>query len=1744
MNKHLFKIILVFVLVTAVPILAQNADAQGNEPAVTLDKTVFEANGDNETLLHIKKPGRYSIQVKSKQGTRVTIVDRMAGPYKYAGTAGRKDGRIDLLLDTGTYKIRLKSHRNGSGKAELNVFPFKYVDPVPRVENLPFIPDLELLTGSLRDLQQKAFWIHIKKRQVLRLELLGRNLRDARLWRDGTWLEEVQPKMTTYEPVPGRPMTHAEFHHDMNPGLYLLTCYGGPAHQWTKETKEHPFYLRMGIPQLGINGQRLLEVSPFGRDTFFISGKTNFFQLVREEKKPAQLTVTPWGNTKSRYSTPWRSASITKKSRDPWCIIGGSAHSKGQWVTITAPPGDKLELDHFEQKYYHYLGKGEGRYWISSIHSAEGRDAVDVTAVLTHPTINTPVKAEVITITPNDAMIRRVNLLGQITVYLFIREEGTYVIDENPKAGAKGSYQLKPFMTSYPRGFKAPPFQDAATDFELTAGYYVLTVNPKSRGILHFALHKKANALSRTIKSIFSKTPGSLKKEPDPASWSLLWPEVKLKSQYRKVYTLYLNQRAGVDSGIICRSLPLDLREPLPVTLAPGKSVMIKVRHDKKMKVNVTGGKYSLKVDNTAHQDTPELSAGFHHLELVNNDSKTRLFNVKAETVIPYTPPPPPVLKKIEDIFPILTVKKPLFRNFDYEERKQFLLQVQSPALYRLETTGRMATSITVRTRTTTSLFNAGQNGIGRNALVQQYLKSGDYLINVQTMGRSKGRAGIFLRRTELEDITGLSDGAVKRCTLPADAAVRYRVEIEKPGYYHIQTNSLGKPLTHRLEDADGWPLIPPGQKGTINYYFPTGRYFYYSLPRPVTSRRVTSLRQILDKREISGKGPHILHLNESLENIWMEDDQRSPDMYRTEITAPIFAKLSVSDGMQVKVVSQKGEELAVTVKGKWEGHLPAGTHDLVVTAVDKNNRLPYTIHLMTGDLIPGLTQTVRGLPVKLRVCLAEDALVDITSFGDVDVAAILWNETEKTRIAAVDDIPHDWNFRISRNLKAGLYLLQIDKADTGTGSGNIDVRMQTRKELVTEAQTVPFSVKKTINADVLKIPFTTGQEETLLQVKVLEGKSGTPLNMALLRGDKLLAQGTGQIYIPLPGQKDYTLLAWADEQAVGETGIDAAALKLRDVQITGTGRTVPTRPAARLIDETGLSFRFKTPRGKAPAFYYSPLLERPCLPVTGAVESTANNRGWLVSAGKQKQVRLDTFEVRSGHGADVTLSDVPLAFSIHQQQEAPMLLEVKSVGALMGSAVFPANGVPGNVFIRSGMLAAPSLTLAGIPGGGRYVTHTWSTAPTPPVVSEKERFDTGERVGLILTPYPKEIQKDFRSVASVEAEVPSGESVWLQLKDEPQLLDMTLARGLVAFSWYKGRAVDMAAALDKNRQEKITVKGEVLYVVNTGEQPARFRAEKRGIPAAGSTVLHLETGFEKVFPTAGTLQIQLPEIPRGNKLFVAGSRIDTRLWGTDGKIYRGIPVKQPKNFDMESYQTNGGFLEIGYQPGLVKIWIAPETNTGGAFMGNIAAAEKAAFHAGMGSLKQRLQVWQFTMDNPGYISVETLTPTAMALVSGEKILYISTAAFRTGHQLSYYLSAGTYRLFTRPLPGIVGTAGSLTLKTITPVLLDEEKEISTQLIRPGEIQVFRFTVKEKGKVGVGLNTESDHLDAQLFDENSRLMGTGPLVLKKLPPGTYLLVVRTRDVPVQYRPVILGTKGSREGVPDDVVQKYKKEADQ
>ena len=1076
-----------------------------------LEQTKFTAAGANETLLRITAPGRYSIQAQSPQGTSLELVDRMAGPLFSAGAAGETDGRIDVLLDEGTYKIRLQSHQAGQGELTVAAFAFEEVQPGKQLEDLPLLENLQFVSGTLGDLQQQSFWIAVKERQIFRLEALGRNLKDCRLWLDGKWLVEATPALAAYEPTPGQPMTSAEFFYDLNPGLYLFTCYGGEALKWAKDSQETPLYVRLGVPELGANGQRMLTISPFGRDAFVIPGDTNFFELSRKDKKETSLQVGAWDEKGSRYAQT-RQAAINKESRDPWCkLTAGNAGGK-QVVTVQGNPGDRVVLKYFVSRTrYDFPKQTPNEYWISNQASSEAADALDATAVL-FPVLPNSARfrveqAQALELGGKSPLTRKVNLLGEMFVFLNVLEEGKYVVTEDPAAGAKGTYQIAPLLFSKPKDYTPPPYVRPGAEIPLKKGFYMLSIKPEAQGILAFVVKKKAlpsptpSPQGRGTETPLPAPEPAQAETPLPAKeisgeaarilrQRLLWPHVRLETSDN--YVLLSNTRPEVVSGFIVRPLPLDLSDPLPVTLLPDEQVPLTVEIQQKSKIiieNDQGASFEVSGYIQPIAADSVLEPGKYTLTLKNTSSQATLFSVKTVADVGPTLTKAEIVKKLQGKanFPTLTEAAPLYRDFKREEQQHFTVLVEQPGLYRLETSGRLATRITVRNRFTTNLLTAEQNGIGRNALVQQYLKPGEYQVTVQTLGKSKGHAGILLRRAAIVEEAGLRVGVRKKIQLVPGEAVRYGFDIEAAGKYLLRSLGLNKTFLYRLEDNDGWPLVPPNQQGNLVYDFVPGAYYYYSLPDGVESRRVTVLDQVsLPQPTLEGKGPHPLALNAPVKHVWREESGRAPDVFVLDVPDPVRATVALTKDLEAGVyqclptpapslrqaqdIAQEGnvstpaiaqeekptpipaqegnvstpaiaqeekptpipsqegscQEIAQIRGGKDREFekLPAGRYEFRVKSTEENDRLPYTLRVSTDWLISGLRQPIRSLPATFTVSVGQDSFVDLFSFGASDVKATLW---EGDRLAAAnDDLANDWNFGLSQKLKAGIYTLQI----------------------------------------------------------------------------------------------------------------------------------------------------------------------------------------------------------------------------------------------------------------------------------------------------------------------------------------------------------------------------------------------------------------------------------------------------------------------------------------------------------------------------------------------------------------------------------------------------------------------------------------------------------------------------------------------------------------------------------------------
>jgi hypothetical protein len=331
---------LLVLIITKLTASAAQEPAKSEPPPAQLEKSILPAAGRQKTLLNVTRFGRYSILASSKQGTALQLVDRMAGPGRIEGTVGEQDGRYDAFLERGQYQVVTHGHKRATGTVQIDLRPFverNLPQPLQLIEH-------KLIEEQLQDFEQRSYWLDIKQRQWVALEAAGRSLADLRLWKDGNWLMDVLPATQVIYPKEGHPLFSCRLSVLLDPGLYLLTAYGGPSQPWSEESKLHPFYLRQGIPSLGMAGRRRFVVSPFGQDRYLIPNPATYFRLEIPEARAARLQV-DWFNSERPFDSSGLTSEISKKSIPPIAELQHAGRNQeDHLVTITAD-ADNLKLN-------------------------------------------------------------------------------------------------------------------------------------------------------------------------------------------------------------------------------------------------------------------------------------------------------------------------------------------------------------------------------------------------------------------------------------------------------------------------------------------------------------------------------------------------------------------------------------------------------------------------------------------------------------------------------------------------------------------------------------------------------------------------------------------------------------------------------------------------------------------------------------------------------------------------------------------------------------------------------------------------------------------------------------------------------------------------------------------------------------------------------------------------------------------------------------------------------------------------------------------------------------------------------------------------------------------------------------------------------------------------------------------------------------------------------------------------------
>ncbi len=1729
-------------------------------PAASISVASVPASADGEALVTVTSAGRFSIRAASRTGVALQLVDMIAGPGDIFGDAGTRDGRADLLLDKGVYKLRTFGAKGAAGVASLTTEPFREAAPAAR----------EFMQGGqtsaeLADLQQRSYWVVVDAAHPLAVEAAGRSLQDLRAWRNGAELSELRPSIATIEPKPGRPLTRLRLEGVVEPGLYLVTAYGGAPQTWADGDASQPLHLRFGPPTLMAAGWFEGTLGPSGSQRFTVPAPASYFRLDLPEQAPARLTA-------RRSSGGSTVATIAKNSREP--VVAVALPTNGQTaaiVEVSGLEGQKFRLRALNPASSLRLASA-GRYLLSVDVAGESADDVPATVVLARYQngAGKVVVSDAPRVGPGLSWRRKFNLRGPTTLIFEITQSGAVAATTQ---GPGVRLTLDPLVSG------AAPRTDGKTPqvWNVEAGWYVLKLDPVA-------------GASGVIDLTFGQ----------PGLTTNLSPEIPVRNvidlgpqtlERNDVFQVFANSAPGLVLGPSARLLPADLATvPLSVQqparsaivaprTPPAKAAPPAPRMTEQQKPKTNTARAPVASQKVATQRTvaakplpprpaavalpPQTTTRDGSLvipvrlpvggRLVATDhagavieSSVSILGVDKDMISAVVTIPPSdvartvILAFVRNEVPVLTpvvgaenFGAPLeagvagFFNLQEKESRRFQLNVPEGGLYRLETLGRLKTNVSVSTAFLPRLAAASDNGPGRNALLQTYLRAGSYRVGVST-SESSGRLGLVAMPAGLIDTGVLVAGGSVRATLASGAGATIALDIDQAGDYRIDLYGVNKTFTARLEDSEGWPLMRPGPLETLNRRFEPGRYRLVVLPQDVDARLVARLRRIESAPPLVGHGPWPLSFGSQQAFQWREpasnDAARAPDRWIFELQGLAHVTLSVSDGMIGNLVEVSGERKPVgkiTFKRDFAEVLPAGRYEVEAQALGRNDRLDYTISLRANELQPGQKRFV-DLPASIPFAISQDRVVSFTTFGRVELGAILRdaNGGVVERLAGRTD---DWNIALSRLLPAGNYTIDLsgsksaqrdssestaddeepspDARADAEGSADPD-GIEIRLDLPATSPVQTLELAKSASArgpQIHQFALPAAPRDSLL---VAGAQSTIELVLSLERRDdngfwraETFDRGRTPIVAVASdgGARPWRLSVWAIDGGAAEIRIGARSvvataqavgeINLETVAIDGLDKPLGIA-LARASEKSLLALKERQTGLLQGSRLGRPLAAAEVGPLVPQSEAL-----WLVARGEAtKSVRLETIQADANDIAlDLAPGDIATLRSTPQPEGHQRIWRA-----------FSTFGQPG-LDAGRGFGVARRAAMA-VAGDGPL--RVWNAGADDALrlrvdsvnVAMRQTANVADRYAILLP--PRSAQPVHLPAGAKQVRIDLSASTAAHLSDGAQN----------ATVWANESATSRQFTGDWTRA----------LLINTSDQPAPLAIEV--IPATEQRTLAAGLVVKRFFGAAGSISLPV-RAAAGDTLVTAGGQ--ATFVGQDGKVAQGGRVAI----------TGPGELLVDHPQGLVAAWIENATSSPWA----IDAATPTNLPQ-IVNLSGQTKAFGLKPATAALVHARTSAPVIMALQQGAAVG--APELFPTGAELHRYLAAGDaeLRLYS-PQDGPL--SGELEL-TATPVIEIGEGVGDPQALAPGATALFGFEVKRASNIGAGVRSDPERASARLLDASGKPIGEGVAQMHKLQPGRYLLEARApaSGETLVVRPAVVGLTPPDNGPPPDVAARY------
>ncbi len=1692
--RRLVVIVSILLTGTAVPVRGQLlAPVEG--PPAELERTEVPAAGSAAVELTVRRFGRYAISAASAQGVALTLVRRMSGPGESDGVPGERDGRLDVLLERGRYLVRTEGHAQASGTAALSVVPYEEHNPEPLPELMP----LKLVETGLGETGQRSWWLQIGKddEQPVILEAAGRCLSDLRLWRDGSWLEPVRPETGTVKPETGRPLRLRRIVTTLRPGLYLVTASGGPPEPWPAGGEARPLFLRLGIPQLPATSRQRVAVGPTGLDHWLVPAGTGLVSVDLPERSPLELEATLLGNqtlSERRYG----SVTLGPKDRTPSAVIRTPIPgSRMGVVTIRAATG---------QPYLLTTLRTEDRFkfvrtaLVAAVRTGFPADSLPMTGVILDRSGH-PVAARTVTVGPDRPWSGRYDMGGAGSVFLWVDHPGTYTLE---LGGTKTWARIEPFPTPPRPAYRPPESQTGHSTWELEGGLAVLSLFPGIPGIVEIAL-----------------TPGDMDAAA-PAPTPL--PDLEairsgLAVQFAafhgnggEFYRFFTGTIPGVHIGFLVRQRPVTLETPVPLLLEAGEPLRLPVRITEAAVARATtssGDPVPLSADGSPPARELRLEPGRHELLLSPPPSGGTLCSLEATPVrlleaTPLPPLPPAVL----DARPRLPVLRagapPMPLQLGHEDHTDLLVEVDRPGFWIARSTGLLDTTGLLTDRTGAGRFEDDDSGPGYNFEIPAALESGLYGLRVATIGSSRGTCGVALVRNDPVDGGEVAPGRDASVRLGPWHGARFAVHVPAAGRYRLEAMTLSGVPACRLEDAAGWPIERVGIPAWFDRRFEAGELTLVVLPAAGERTVLVRLEPVPEPPAFEGHGPHALPFDTTVRHTWREPaagGERTPDVWTFGLPVPVPVEITLTGGVTGRLLGPSGRPVEgagrIAAGEPWKGTPPeAGTYRLEVRSGIPNDRLPYTVRVEPGALLPGMAREL-ALPAELTLA-TPGGVTAIETFSDADTTATLLGP-DGTVVARSDDRGDDWNPGFVQPLEAGTYTLRVEPF--GTTRKTVRVALSLRKTVEHRPVSPPDHRVLDATGAVHVVPVQASSGSVLL----VSASGPVPLGLALERregdGWRTVAGRSGRTVAleATTGGGPLRLRVWPLVPASGGLELSVAAARPRKAGPGALARGVETAPPPRGPAATAVALadlgspgvlRLDAP---VPGLRAVDREGRPLEPVTGTAIPTATGRLWLATP---RATRL--------RGRRLTLASDRASVPVPRDRTVTVDLEPAS-----GPSVVLARSTAGTVLLAAtadGFAACrpgdgvTALVLG--PGASRVLLHLADGDGDGGIVTVERRL-----FGPETRPLAGPAEHLAVPTHGLALELPGGDAAW-SLDAGPEVVaafeDERHGELTVTVPGQPG-TVALAGAFGRVLLLPVNGKGGVAALHRLPGDPLPQSVEP-GAPAVlagrdgGLVRLDVEPSTEAVLTAEG-----------------AGLTVVTDAGTLSGA---GEAVPEPGAAWVEPLEPASA------------VWFGPPERPATALL--TAAADtgpceppcRAADPDGV--LGLRLEPAE-----PAVLTVRLPAGTAARLDGAGT----AAAWFQAAEGVRHLpVPAGTAVLSVRSL---LAGHPARAFVTATPVREAGEGAGEPVVLGPGDAVGFRFTVPERRSIGVGVAAQPDTVTATLLDATGAVAGRGVDQLRELDPGPYvLLVANGGPETVTVRPAIAGLEPPPSGPPEDVVRHY------